>query len=128
MLRSLQILPHRFAVSQLPPDSPIPAWVGGVDFYAIIHTDQELSIVCLESQVPEGVRSERHWRILRVLGTLDFSLVGILAGITHVLAGAGVSIFAISTFDTDYILLKQDQLGIALEALHQAGYQIQDQM
>jgi hypothetical protein len=128
MSLSLQILPNPYAVSQLPPGSPIPVWAGSPDFYAITGTTEELSVVCPESQVPEKVRSDRQWRVLKVLGPLDFSLVGILAGISRVLAGAGVSIYAISTFDTDYILLKQDQLEVGLEALRQAGYNLQDQV
>jgi hypothetical protein len=128
MSLSLQILPNPYAVSQLPPGSPIPVWAGSPDFYAITGTSEELSVVCPESQVPEGVRSERQWRVLKVLGPLDFSLVGILAGISRVLAGAGVSIYAISTFETDYILLKLDQLEVGLEALRQAGYNLQDQV
>jgi hypothetical protein len=124
MALSLQILPNPYAVSRLPAGSPVPVWSDNPDFYAITSTNEELSVVCPESQTPEGVKSERQWRILKILGPLEFSLVGILAEISQVLAASGVSIYAISTFDTDYILLKQGQLEVGLDALRSAGYNI----
>lgn len=74
--------------------------------------------------IPVGAQVENDWRLLRVAGTLDFALVGILAKLSHVLAEANVSIFALSTYDTDYLLVKSDQLAVALKALTQAGYSI----
>ena len=90
-------------------------------FYA--RTDQELSVVCPSAAVPEGILArEDGWRAMRITGTLDFSLIGILAGISEVLARAGVGIFVVSTFDTDYILVKESQLSAAQTALIRAGY------
>lgn len=87
-------------------------------------TDEETSLVCLTADVPPGtVEREDGWAAFRVRGTLDFSLVGILAGIASVLAERGVPIFAISTYNTDYILLKREREPEALEALARAGYE-----
>jgi hypothetical protein len=91
---------------------------------AIVRSADELSIVCEESKVPMDVKTERGWRVLKVLGPLDFSLVGILSDLANALAKAGVSIFAISTYDTDYVLVKQDQLDVALFALREAGHEV----
>lgn len=86
-------------------------------------TDQESSLVCPTERVPENtLKREDGWSLLRVVGPLDFSLIGILARIAAVLAEAGISIFAISTFDTDYLMVKQDTLQTAEKALRAHGY------
>jgi hypothetical protein len=89
---------------------------------AFIRTRDELTVVCVERLVPPEVIAERGWRALQVQGPLDFALVGVLAAITVPLAEAGVSIFAISTYDTDYILVKEEALERAIQALGQAGF------
>jgi hypothetical protein len=121
MKLSLLVLPKTFAVCQLSPDSPIPAWTGGQDFLVMVRTIDELSVVCEDGVVPGGVIVERGWRALKVEGPLEFSLVGVLASLASTLADAGVSIFAISTYDTDYLLVKQDDLARAITALEGAG-------
>jgi hypothetical protein len=83
-------------------------------------------VVCHEDGVPAGVRCERGWRCLRVAGTLDFSLVGVLASLLVPLAGVGVSAFAISTFDTDFFLIREADVAKAAEALASAGHRITD--
>ena len=100
----------------------MPRWAQEGEMWALMHTSDELSVVCLEALVPQDIRTDGGWRVLKVLGPLDFSLVGILADLSRVLAEAEVSVFAISTFDTDYILIKQDRLETATAALLQAGY------
>jgi len=122
----LTLLAPTFAVCRLAPADPVPAWAGGGQFSSVTRTTAELSVVCEEAQVPTGVRAERSWRALRVVGTLDFSLVGVVLGIAQPLADAGVAIFVISTFDTDYVLLKQESLELALAALRAAGHSIED--
>lgn len=107
------------------PDSSIagsrlPNWVGG-EFWSITRTSDELSIVCPQECVPSGVLYEGDWRVLKVLGPLSFALTGILASISGALAEAGISIFALSTYDTDYILVKASQLEGAIEALRGQG-------
>jgi uncharacterized protein len=118
----LVILPERLAVCRLPSESAFPEWARPSDLLALVQTREELSVVCAERWVPPEVRAERGWRALRVDGSLDFSLVGVLAAIAAPLAQAGVSIFAISTFETDYILVKEEALERAIQALSQSGF------
>jgi hypothetical protein len=121
---TLQVLSETYAVCRLAPTAPIPSWARGGGFFSITRTPDELSIVCSEAYVPEGIKVERRWRVLRVDGTLDFSLVGILASLTAPLAQAGVSIFALSTYDTDYLLVKVEAFEQAVATLQEAGHLI----
>jgi hypothetical protein len=120
---NLVLLPDTFAVCRFPADSPVPAWATG-DFLSITRTPNELSLVCRESAVPEGIWCARGWRCLRVTGTLDLSLVGVLASLAVPLAEAGVSVFAVSTFDTDYLLVKEADLAKGTAALHRVGHSL----
>jgi hypothetical protein len=119
---TLLLLPDTFAVSRLDPADPIPAWAFSGDFISITRGADELSIVCRADAVPAGVRSEKGWRALRVAGVLDFSLVGVLSSLTVPLAAAGLSVFVISTFDSDYVLVHEADLKIALQALSGSGH------
>ena len=95
------------------------------DFLFLSKTDKELSVVCEIAKVPENtINREDGWTAFRVEGSLEFSLVGILADLSHCLADAGISIFAVSTYDTDYILVKKDNWDKAKSALLNAGYEI----
>jgi hypothetical protein len=118
----LMILPERLAVCRLSADSPYPDWARSSDLLALIQTRDELSVVCAERFVPPEVRAERNWRAFQVQGPLEFTLVGVLASISVPLARAGISVFALSTFDTDYILVKEEALERAVHALSQAGF------
>src|SRR6185312_8147250 len=89
---------------------------------SITRTPKELSIVCAQGLVPDGVRSESDWRCLMIQGPLDFSLTGVLSALLAPLADAGVGIFALSTFDTDYLLVCAAQLDLAVETLSAAGH------
>jgi len=124
-LLTLHVLTGTFAVCRLAADAPLPAWAARGPFVSITRTADELSVVCSEDAVPEGVRCEQGWRCLRVVGSLDFSLVGILASLVGPLAEAGVSVFAVSSFDTDYLLVKEADLKKAAEALGRAGHRVQ---
>lgn len=104
------------------PDAGAPG-VGG-SFLSITRTADELSVVCPEEYAPEGAAVEVGWRAMKVEGTLDFSLVGILASISAPLADAGVGIFVVSTFDTDYVLVKEASLERAVSALEGAGHEV----
>lgn len=121
---NLVILQETMAICQLPPEAGLPAWAVEGPFFSITRTPDELSIVCHQANVPDGVTSNRDWRAIKVAGPLDFSLTGILAALAVPLAKAGISIFAISTFDTDYLLVKIDQLENATAVLRAAGHQI----
>lgn len=93
-------------------------------FWNVIHTKEELSIVCLQAQVPDGVRAEKGWACFKIHGPLDFGLTGVMAAVAVPLAEAGVSLFAMATFDTDYFLIRGPQLDKAIEALTGAGHQL----
>jgi hypothetical protein len=123
---TLTLQPARLAVCRLPADSDFPGWARPGGLLALVRTADELSVVCEECDVPPGTKIERGWRAFQVEGPLDFALTGILASIASPLAEAGVAIFALSTFDTDYVLVKESDLPIALRALHQAGHQVNE--
>jgi hypothetical protein len=93
-------------------------------FSSFTRTGEELSILCPKVHVPEGIRAERGWRALRVAGVLDLSQVSVLASLAAPLAGAGISLFTLSTFDTDHLLVKEHDLGRAVEALVPAGHAV----
>ncbi len=114
---SLSILPQKLAVCRLNKDARIPSWVENDDYFSITKTNNELSIVCPENQVPDDIEAEKDWRAFKVEGPLDFSLTGILASLANPLAEAKISIFAISTYDTDYLLVKEDKLNEAVKVL-----------
>ena len=115
----------KFAVCRLAADASVPSWAAGGPFISITRTDSELSVLCRQEAVPEGVRCERGWRCLRVAGTLDFSLVGVLASLLNPLAEAGISVFVVSTFDTDYLLVKLPNFEKAMTLFRQVGHTIQ---
>lgn len=119
---TLEVLPGDFSVCRLRDISQVDITH---DFTFVGKTDEELSLVCPTGLVPAGALSSEHgWRAMRITGELDFSLVGILADITRALAEQGISVFAISTFQTDYILVKGETLQSAVEALRERKYQI----
>jgi len=118
----LTILPEALAVCRLAAGDAFPAWLPPHGFVSVTRTSDELSIVCPQDAVPPGVPCEPGWCALAVAGPLDFGLTGILASIATPLAEAGISIFAISTFDTDYVLVKAERLDDAVEALRRAGH------
>ncbi len=123
---TLTVLPERLAVCQLPTTVPLPAGLHDLPFWSLTRTPTELSLVVPETHVPPGCTAELGWAGLRVEGPLDFALIGILAGLSATLAQAGVSIFALSTYDTDYILVRSADLPAARAALLAAGYRLQD--
>lgn len=123
---TLSILPDPFAICRLDPHSPVPLWATSGVFVSITYTPEELSIVCPQENVPHAIQSERNWRCLKVDGPLDFALTGILASLSGLLADAKISLFAVSTFDTDYLLVKSESLTAAIQVLRQGGHQIQN--
>jgi uncharacterized protein len=121
----LELLPDTLAICRLEPGAPVPSWAAGPSpFLTLSRTAEELSITTLQSAVPAGVSCERDYRAVRVRGPLPLNLVGIVAAIADPLAEAGMSIFAISTYDTDYVLVKARELEQALQVLGRAGHQI----
>lgn len=120
----LTLLPDHLAVCRLPSDAPLPAWAAGPGFVSVTRTDEELSIVARQDRVPGDVVAVGPWRALKVQGPLDFALIGILAALTAPLADAGISLFAIATYDTDYILVRAETLEAAITALTAAGHRV----
>jgi len=117
-------LAETYAVARLAPDAPVPSWAHG-ELVSITKTRDELSIVAPAEQVPDEIDAERDWRFFGVQGPLPFSMTGVLAELSTGLADAGISIFAVSTFDTDYIATKTDDFERALAVLEAAGHVIQ---
>jgi uncharacterized protein len=119
----LSLLPGRFAVCRLEPRDDVPAWVPSAGALVVIaRTTQELSIVCDAGVVPESVRAERDLRAFVVHGPLPFDAVGIMAALSGALAAAGIPLFALSTFDTDYVLVREDRVDEARMALGGHGF------
>jgi ribosomal protein S18 acetylase RimI-like enzyme len=122
----LSVLDDRFAVCRLEPDEEVPNWAVKDGFLSVTRTPDELSIVCPERNIPAEVRCEEGWRVFGTEGPLDFSLVGILASLLDPLAKAGISVFALSTYDTDYVLVREDVLGAAVAVLRESGHEVLD--
>lgn len=119
---TLKLVDENLAIHSLAPYSKIPDIVFEADIFFIAKTFDEISIVIPQSITISSDEVEKDWRALEVVGPLDFSLTGILSNISTVLANEKISIFAISTFDTDYILVKQNTLTAAVEALRANQY------
>jgi hypothetical protein len=119
---NLRVLKETFAVCRLAPGAEIPprALVG--PFISVTRTPTETSIICPQSQAPSGAAVEGDWRCIEVEGPLAFTQIGLLASLLIPLAGAEISIMAVSTFDTDYVLVKERNLEMAVHTLTQAGH------
>lgn len=119
----LAILPSPLAVCRLAPDAAVPEWARGA-FLSITRTADELSVVCDDGAVPAEIHAERDWRGLKLEGPIPFEMTGVAAALLAPLAAAGISIFLVSTYDTDYLLLKSPDFERALGVLRGAGYEI----
>lgn len=123
--QTLAVLPETFSIHSLAVDAPIPEQVFTASIYFIGKTHEELSISVPDTVDIDSDDCDQDWRVLEVLGPLELSLVGIMAQIGSVLAAAKVSIFVVSTFETDYFMVKQRDLNTAISALQQDGYKVQ---
>lgn len=119
---TIALLEEKFGICRLANTETIPNWATAGGFFSITKTDDELSIVCAEKYIDKETICEKDWRVLKVLGPLDFELVGILARISKILAEQSISIFAISTYDTDYILVKEKDIDEAISCLRSGNY------
>ena len=122
---TLDLVPGSFAICRWAAGEPLPSWVMQGAFFSLTRTPGELSAVCDADAVPPGVVAEGPWSMLAVRGPLAFTLTGVLAGLATPLAAAGISIFALSTYDTDYVLVRYDHLERAVRALRQAGHTVE---
>ena len=125
---NLLLLKDKFSVCRLAPGEKAPAWaMSGGEFTSVTRTADELSVVCPEGAAPKGTKCESAWRLFKIEGPLDFALTGILVAVGKPLADAGVSIFAVSTYDTDYVMVKEQNVEKAVRALAVAGHHVKRQ-
>lgn len=117
----LKVLNGNMCIVRLPADAAMPAWVPEAAWCSVTRTGEELSIVCESRFVPGDVRQNGGWRLMQVEGPLDFCLTGVLHRITAPMARAGISLFAVSTFDTDYVLVGETELENAVACLKASG-------
>ena len=121
---TLKILPDRMAVCRFEPSAPLPGWIDQPGFYSITRTAEELSVVCNEEHVSPGTQSEAGWRCFQLLGPFTFSEIGIISSLTQPLSESGVCVFVISTFDTDYLMVKDKDLAKTIDSLTVQGHQV----
>ena len=121
----LSVLSETFTIHKFSPEASIPEEILTSNYYSVSKTENELSLVCSELIEVQSLQSSKGWKCIKVAGPLDFNLTGILAGISDILAQANISIFAISTFDTDYILVRSQYLSSARTQLKKAGYKFE---
>ena len=121
----LSVLPGEYAVSRLSPETTPPVWAMQGDFWTVSRTTDELSVLCAADLVPDNVQTQKGWAALKLHGPFEFTLTGILASVLNPLKAAEIGIFAVSTFDTDYVLIPQNQRTEAITALRAAGHQVQ---
>jgi hypothetical protein len=121
---TLDLMPGSYAICRLDPHAAVPPWATRGGFSSVTRTANELSIVCASDDVPDDVPAQREHRGLTVRGPLDFSLVGIVAALAGVLAAASISIFIVSTYDTDYLFVREADLDRAVAALREARHTV----
>lgn len=119
-----RLLTGEYAICRLDAAAAVPAWADGEGFVSISRTDEELSIVCLRARVPSEVRHDAPWRALKAVGPFAFDEVGIAASFTAPLAAAGVPLFVVSTFDTDYLMLRASDFERAVTVLSNEGHEV----
>jgi uncharacterized protein len=113
-----------YAIAKFPCDAGIPGWAAGSTFFSVTRTLEELSVVAAEASVPADLDASRGWRMFKVHGPFAFDEIGVVAALANPLARVGVGIFVISTFDTDYLLVQQEEIPVAVETLEHAGHKI----
>ncbi len=122
---TLSLLPATFAVCRLSPDARVPPWAEGGSFTSITRTAEELSIVCEETCVPrDAAPVERGWRCFRLHGPIPFETTGVAAALVRPLAVAGISVFLLATFDTDYVMVKNEKKDETVAAWRASGFEV----
>src|SRR5579864_5788868 len=117
-------LPGPYAIVRLVPDAPVPEWATKGEFTSITRAGDELSIVCPTENLPSDVSSSHRWICLKLEGPFPFSQTGVLLSFIEPLSSKGIPIFAISTYDTDYVLIQEEWAGAAINALERAGHEL----
>ena len=113
-----------YAIVRLDPSAALPEWATESPFWSVTRSESELSIVCAQEDIPDGASAERGWCALELVGPLDFSLTGVVASLVSPLADAAVPIFVLSTFETDYLLVREQDYARAVDALEGAGHEV----
>ena len=121
----IQLLPGEFAIARLAADAPLPMWAHSNVFSTATRTGDELSVLCPAAQVPADVKHERGWRLFKLRGPFNFTETGILSSVLDPLAFSRISILALSTFDTDYVLVKGTELDAAVRTLRNAEHAVE---
>jgi len=121
---TFRMLSGPYAILRMNPDAPVPAWAMKGEFTSITRTAEELSVVCPAENLPADVSSLHHWVVLKLEGPFPFSLTGVLLAFIEPLSTNKIPIFAISTFDTDYVLVQEEYAGSAVEELRKAGHEL----
>lgn len=126
---TLTLLPEELAVCRLPPDAPVPDWGWKGPLQSVTRTDEELSIICAHDATPAngsrpGLHVDGPWRVFKLHGPFAFDVTGVVSALTEPLAAAGVGVFVLSTYDTDWILVKEEQARKALETFRDAGHTV----
>ncbi len=114
---TLSVSPEKLGICHLAKNTPVPVWTENISFCSITRTEDEMSIVCPQDQIPTGVMAEKDWRAFKVEGPLGFVMTGIVSSLAKPLADEGISIFYISTYETDYLLVEDKNLQAAKEIL-----------
>lgn len=120
----LKVLDGAYAVARLAPADPIPDWADGAGFVSISRTEDELSVVCLQERVPQGMRMDGDWRCLKLQGPFAFDETGIVLSVIEPLSSNDIGIFLVSTFDGDHLLVKAKDLAEAQDLLTKAGHSL----
>jgi hypothetical protein len=123
-MRVLEVLEGEYAIARLHPDAVLPSWAGHAPFISVTRTVRELSIVAPAAAVPADIEAARGWRCLALEGPIPFEVTGVAASLTAPLAAAAISVFLVSTFETDYLLVRSNSFEQSLEVLKGAGFEI----
>ena len=113
----LRTISGQFGICKIQSGASIPSWAISGKIWSVTRTETEISIVCPREKIPQGAEAERNWRVLEVVGPLSFEMVGVPLSLAAPLAKAGVSIYSVSTFETDLILIREESFEIACRAL-----------
>lgn len=122
----LEVVPGELAICRLPPDAPVPSWGTRGEVTAAIRTGESLTLMVPAARVPAETDASRGWRALRVAGVFAFSEVGVIVAVATPLAAAGVSIMPLATYETDYVLVRDEQLALAVRVLRDAGHTVHE--
>lgn len=121
---TIRFLPGRYAVSRLAVDADIPTWLNGPGFQALIRSDDEITVVCHDARVPDGIETERDWVCLRTIGPFPFDAAGIVQSLITPLSENGIGVFVLCTYDGEHVLIPAREAGKAVLCLENAGHAI----